>query len=136
MQGVSISINTLVILIVAVLVLLAIASFFMGVFLPESHTISDIDAWNRGCGLWKLSGCSLEERDGERCLPSITIAGYDPNGDGKFDDLAVACVRVFGASTSGMFIDGGGGGTIQLRCRPEVVELCTEKCCGTSPQTE
>ena len=82
------------------------------------------------------SGCSLEERDGERCLPSITIAGYDPNGDGKFDDLAVACVRVFGASTSGMFIDGGGGGTIQLRCRPEVVELCTEKCCGTSPQTE
>jgi len=133
MQGASISIDTLVILIVAVLVLLAIASLFMGTFLPQSRTVSDLEAWNRGCGLWKLSGCGLEERGGTNCIPNITISDYDPNGDGKFDDLAVACVRVFSAPT-GAYIDGGGGGyTTELRCQSNVVELCLKKCCGISP---
>ena len=92
MRGASISINMLIIIIIAVIVLLAVASLFMGSFVPTSGAMSDMDAWNRGCGLWKIRGCSLVNEK----VPKIEIPGYDPDGDGDYDTLGTACQRVFG----------------------------------------
>jgi len=88
----------LIVIIIAVIVLLAVASLFMGSFVPTSGAMSDMDAWNRGCGLWKIRGCSLTTKEGSstKIVPSITIPGYDPNGDGDYDTLGTACQRVFG----------------------------------------
>jgi len=80
----------LVIIIIAVIVLLAVVSLFMGSFVPTSGTMSDMDAWNRGCGFWKIRGCEKGED------ASMTIPGYDPDGNGNDNTLRDACKRLYG----------------------------------------
>ena len=89
MKGISLPINMVVIIAVAVIVLLSLAAFFMGGFVHPTAKMSDTDAWNTGCGMWRMRGCKLADVD------DITILGYDPNGDGKDDSVAVACARAF-----------------------------------------
>ena len=90
MRGASISINMLIVIIIAVIVLLAVASLFMGSFVPTSGTMSDMDAWNRGCGFWKIRGCNKSD-------VTMTIPGYDPDGNGQDNTLKDACERLFGS---------------------------------------
>jgi hypothetical protein len=126
MRGTSLPINMIIILTIAVIVLLAIASFFMGSFTPTSSTMSDIDAWNRGCGLWQIRGCSLTE---DNCMPIINIIGYDINGDGNPDTLGDACMRLYGVNRP----DNKDGS----ECNTDAANYCYEKCCGrsTTPTT-
>jgi len=113
MRGLSLSINILIIVILAVIVLLAVASLFMGSFVPTSSTMSDMDAWNRGCGLWRLRGCTLDNDK----VPKIVIPGYDPDGDGEYDSLGTVYVRLYGGKN------------------PEedktTAEDCHKKCCAS-----
>ena len=88
-KGISLPINMVVIIAVAVIVLLSLAAFFMSGFIHPTAKMSDTDAWNTGCGMWRMRGCKLADVD------DITILGYDPDGDGEDDSLAVACARAF-----------------------------------------
>jgi hypothetical protein len=89
--------------------------------------MTDTDAWNTGCGMWRMRGCKLSD------VNNITILGYDPTGDGKDDTVAVACHRVFGYSLG----DENTEGTAMYECEgvpPEDCEAtdnpCWVKCCG------
>ena len=94
MKGISLPVNMVVVIAVAVIVLLSLAAFFMSGFVHPTTKMSDTDAWNTGCGVWRMRGCKIED------VTKIKIAGYDTNGDGVDDSLAVACQRVFGYSQS------------------------------------
>jgi len=88
MKGISLPINMIVIIAISVIVLLAIAAFFMGGFLRGSVTISDQQALSDGCGIWKNRGCVPDE--------NFNITGYDWNLDNQTDDLFDACLRILG----------------------------------------
>ena len=90
MRGISLPVNVIVIIAIGVIVLLAGIAFFMGGFMPAAGSISDTEAWSRGCGMWKLKGCRKADFD------TITIPGYDPFGTGSWANLSVACSRTFG----------------------------------------
>jgi len=91
MKGISLPINMIVIIAISVIVLLAIAAFFMGGFIGGSTTISDQSALSSGCGTWKNRGCAPNE--------NFKIVGYDWNLDNQTDYLSDACFRVLGDSS-------------------------------------
>ena len=87
-KGVSLPINMIIILAIAVIVLLSVVAFYTGGLTSSTTSISDADAWNRGCGIWKLRGCN--ETD------DFQISGYDFDGDGTADKLSDACRNYLG----------------------------------------
>ena len=127
MKGISLPINMVVIIAVAVIVLLSLAAFFMSGFVQPTAKMSDTDAWNTGCGMWRMRGCKLADVD------DITILGYDPNGDGKDDSVAVACARAFNYplgddTTKGTALYGSKSGVTQSISAKD--NPCWVKCCG------
>ncbi|MEM7826665.1 MAG: hypothetical protein QXQ40_00375 [Candidatus Aenigmatarchaeota archaeon] len=102
-KGISLPVNMIVILAIAAIVLLAVGAFFLSGWFGPGKTISDFEAWTRGCSIWMTKGC-IEDQ-----INSITIIGYDPDGNGSPNNLAEACFRHFGYTSS---------------------RDCWEKCCG------
>lgn len=92
MKALSLPVNMIVIMAVAIVVLLAAVTFFSGV-IPIMGTISDYDALNRGCAIWKERGCEVAD------IINIKISGYDPDRKGTAT-LFTACKRVFGSDFS------------------------------------
>jgi len=88
MKAVSLSISMVVTIIIAVIVLFTLSAFFISGFTKSGGTVSDADAFNEGCGLWKMHGCEKGNAD------DIEISGYDPDGDGSDNSLDDACDRL------------------------------------------
>ncbi len=74
MKGVSIPINTLVMLAVAIIVLLASVAWFMGAFGPAARESSLRQAFHNACDQWALTNC-----DGD-VPPSVCKAYVDFTG--------------------------------------------------------
>ena len=92
MKGISLPVNTVIVISVAVLVLGLISMFFSSSTGTSTRAISHADAWNRGCSQANARGCLVNDFGG---LSGIIIAGYDPNGDGVNDYLWIACKNFF-----------------------------------------
>jgi len=77
MKGVSIPINTLVMLAVAIIVLLAAVAWFMGAFAPTATESSLKQRFDSSCMTWSMSNCggmppgkvcdAYEDLTGEGC---------------------------------------------------------------------
>ncbi len=126
MKGMSLPINVVVIIVIAVLVMLAVAAFFSGGFTQSRSTISDADALNKGCAVWRAKGC--EQGTGGNRIPFILIDKYDPNGNGIDKDdvswnndgtLREACKRVLFNNQEPFKI-----------LEDEMVNTCFRYCCG------
>jgi len=61
MKGVSLPVNTIVVIALAVLVLLAVATWFVIEMGKHSQTIECEDVWNKACIQWKVSNCNQTE---------------------------------------------------------------------------
>lgn len=97
MKGISLPINMIVIIALAVIVLLAVTAAFMGGFGPGTKTISHQQAWYIGCNMAKLRGCSTELfNTGSGKI--ITIPNYDPDGDGSDNNILDACSKAIGVN--------------------------------------
>jgi len=125
MKGISLPINLIVVIALAVIVLLGVAAFFMGGFTAGTVRMTDTQAWNDGCATWRMRGCKLSDVD------DIKIQNYDPDGDGEPDSLAVACSRVFGyplgdaTTPNSAYYGSEGGEGYNATLNP-----CWAKCCG------
>ncbi len=89
MKGLSLPINLIVILVIALLVMLAGAAFFAGGFGSGASTMSDSAALQKGCGMWISRGCKNTEIASE-----IQIEGYYPDGSETKGTLETACTKV------------------------------------------
>ena len=85
MKVISLPINFIVILAVAIIVLVVAVTLIL--HSTDIVYIDDLKAWTQGCGVWKQRGCS------ENDINNIIIANYDPNKDGVPDNLMTACQR-------------------------------------------
>jgi hypothetical protein len=95
MKGMSLPINLVVIIAIAILVLLALAAFFASGFGGGTASISDAQALNKGCGIWKSRGCAGADSGGVYTeLETITIPGYVDPSSGEQKSLGEACVAV------------------------------------------
>lgn len=130
-KGISLPVNTIIILIIAALVLGIIAVFFTSYSGKATASISHAAAWAEGCKNAKALGCKTDYF--WLTAESLVIKGYDPNGDDtvvctdpvqsqcKDDSLASACNNFFGYSVD---IITGGPPLAKLQ------EDCRKKCCG------
>lgn len=76
-KGMELPINTLVVVAIAVIVILAIAAFFMGGFGGSSKGIQNMQAFKNSCSGWTQTGCAGTE-------PSDVLSTYQvwqPNVD-------------------------------------------------------
>ena len=92
MKGQNLPINTMVLLLVAVIVLLGAIMLFGGIWGDSSSQISLMAAKENGCSIWISSGCD------EYYISSIKVK-YDADGDGKITDadtLDVLLEKKFG----------------------------------------
>jgi hypothetical protein len=79
MRGIELPINTIIIVVLAILVLAAVAGLFGGSFTPGSGTITVEGAKNNACQKLLSMGCSGVS------LGSITVKDFDANKDGKLN---------------------------------------------------
>ena len=96
-KGISLPVEMIVIIALAVIVLLAIGAFFAGGILNPTTQSADVNAWASGCGMMKLRGCILTDFTAN--LDTLTVAGYDVNKDGVDESAFTACKRATGYST-------------------------------------
>ncbi len=76
-KGISLPINMVVILAIAVLVLVVVAAFFVLQAGGSQQSINDQRAWSEGCALAISRGCnSAEFKEG-----GLKIPNYDPDGN-------------------------------------------------------
>ena len=94
-KGISLPVEMIVIIALAVIVLLAAGAFFAINFIPGQATTEDFSAWERGCSIWKLRGCSSNINPSE-----IIVTGYDYNKDNKDDSALDACKRALSTSNA------------------------------------
>jgi len=88
LKGISLPVNFIVILAVAVVVMLIVVILMTGVITPLP--VNDVQAWTIGCERLIQRGCRADD------VRNIVITGYDPNGDGQWDNLLTACQRRLG----------------------------------------
>lgn len=94
MKGISLPVETIVIIAVVILVLVVIAAFFI-LNIGKSQTgIGDEDARGRGCVDPRLTCKATTDPEKSSMMDNVKISGYDPDGDGKFDSLLKACTRI------------------------------------------
>ncbi len=97
-KGISLPVEMIVIIALAVIVLLAAGAFFIAGWLPGQVSTIDTQAWSNGCGMVKLRGCTSASD------MNLKITNYDPGKDGNDDSVFDACKRaVGGTSTSDCF---------------------------------
>ena len=119
MKALSLPVNMVVIIVIAVAVLLSISAFFLGGFGMSKGTISDTDALNIGCAKWRALG-GKRKPNPNIIIPDIKINGYDKDADGDEDvDLRDACINVL---NSGDFDNN----------MLELGKRCQTYCCGYS----
>ncbi len=92
-KGVSLPVNAVIIIILAVLVFAALGLFFSGNYTQGTNTIAVEKAYSDGCNvLFYTYSCNKEPKD-------VTIKGFNPDNDpGKAntgDSLARACELKF-----------------------------------------
>jgi hypothetical protein len=75
-KGVSIPINTLVMLAVAIIVLLAAVAWFMGAFAPTAQESSLKQKFDSSCMTWTMNNCN-ETMDGDDDVPESTCGAYN-----------------------------------------------------------
>jgi len=78
------------IIVITVIILLAVVIYLSMPIKVAPAPINDMDAWNKGCNIWKTRGCKLSD------VNEIKIPEYDWNNDGTYDTIAIACSRAFG----------------------------------------
>ncbi|MFH0929453.1 MAG: hypothetical protein V1818_03800 [Candidatus Aenigmatarchaeota archaeon] len=88
------SINAVIIIIIAMIVLLAIGSLFTGVWSPQKRGIQVEMAKNNACRMLSLSNCETE-------LDKIKIKDFDVDNDGVVgndddDTLKLLCSSYYG----------------------------------------
>ncbi len=91
MKGLSLPINLIVILAIAVMILVIVSAWFVGVFTTQQLTAADEDAFRSGCQRLRLDySCAVSPT-------TITISGYRPfaNSPAEGDTLLTACIRKF-----------------------------------------
>ncbi len=88
-KGIELPINTLVVVAIAVIILLAVAAFFMGVWTPSAGGMQALAAKNRACGQLMNIGCNdATESD----MRSINFDfDYDNSGTTADDNLYGYC---------------------------------------------
>ena len=110
MKAMSLPINMIVIIALAVIVLLGVSAFFMGSFGPGSQSVSATNAWNAGCGMAKMRGCDTALFG---TTNGLTITGYK-DSNGNIYTLNEACNAVYGTTDA---------------------TACQNYCCGTTTST-
>lgn len=91
MKGLSLPINLIVILAIAVMILVIVSAWFVGVFTTQQLTAADEDAFRSGCQRLRLDySCAVSPTE-------IKIRGYRPyaNSLAEGDTLLTACIRKF-----------------------------------------
>ncbi len=85
-KGVSLPINMIIIMIIAVLALLVIIAFFMPGWFGQTGSIDVETAFNRGCNtLATLRGCDAD------AVEDIIIPGFDHDRNNEDDSLLEVC---------------------------------------------
>ncbi|MBI4017582.1 MAG: hypothetical protein HY366_01405 [Candidatus Aenigmarchaeota archaeon] len=74
-KGVEITTNTLVILVIAIIVLLAVIAIFTGVWSPGTKTTQGLGDFNSACASYAASGCCASEPPPARCAEAPTGGG-------------------------------------------------------------
>ncbi|TRZ54959.1 hypothetical protein D4Q76_01360 [archaeon] len=104
-KGMELPINTLVVVAIAVIVILAIAAFFMGGFGGSSKDIQNRQAFMNTCSGWVQTGCNNADYDSsiEQSFkvwqPNVDLDS-PPTGQSKIDYLASKC-GCYGSGTGG-----------------------------------
>ena len=84
MKGISLPINAIVIVAIAVLVLVVIAAFFSGMLIPSSLEIQRETAVNKACQTWRLSfDCDPDN------IEDATVAHTEPSDPSRTDPYNV-----------------------------------------------
>lgn len=89
-KGISLPVEMIVIIALAVIVLLAAGAFFIGGIGPNQGQVTDVTAWQRACGTLKLRGCSATVFAD---LNTMVVQGYDPDKNGVDNSALDACRR-------------------------------------------
>lgn len=105
-KGMELPINTLVVVAIAVIVILAIAAFFMGGFGGSSKDVQNRQNFLNSCSAWTQSGCNNDDYN-----PSIKDAFlvWQPTQKEQLDDKTETEQKDYLASKCGCF--GAGTGT-------------------------
>ena len=135
MKGISLPINTIVIISIAALVLVVLTTVFTNIFGTGITTISDQDAWSRGCATAIARGCNtLADFQQAGSDTGLYIPGYDPYGnDPKDPNTGVSiCTQ---AEVSDGSTDTCDDDTIYMACQKiygtSTAEYCKTRCCGS-----
>lgn len=96
MKALSMPVEMIVVIALAVIVLLAAAAFFVLGWGPQSGAISDSSAWQKACGQAKQRGCLLADFTATAAGEPIIVPEYDVNKDGTPEGILTACSRNFG----------------------------------------
>jgi hypothetical protein len=84
MKGISLPINAIVIVAIAVLVLVVIAAFFSGMLIPSSLEIQRESALNKACNIWRTSyNCDPDK------MNEVTVAHTEPSEPSRTDPYSV-----------------------------------------------
>lgn len=132
-KGISLPINMIVILAVAVLVLVVVAAFFVVQTGGSQQTISDQTAWAGGCSTAISQGCSESafRSPNDPNGGGLYIARYDPNGDDPRD----SATKASRCSHATLTTEGCDDDTLLTACeRTQGIRgsaACRAKCCGS-----
>ena len=129
-KGISLPINMVVILAIAVLVLVVVAAFFVLQLGGSQTTINDQTAWSTGCSTAIARGCSVSAFQ-EPPEGGLYIPRYDPNGNDPKNPTTKAST----CSDSTLSSEGCGDDTLRTACEKTQgvrgSEACRAKCCGS-----
>ena len=106
MKGMSISVNLVIMILIAVLVLAAVLSFFLIANDDNTTIITNSLALERGCGFLRANGCVETSKN---MINSKTIPGFTI--DGKPGKIVDACRNSLGSSS-------------------DIVDVCYNFCCS------
>lgn len=91
MRGLELPVNTLIVIVLAIIVLVAVIAFFMGAWRPGVSGIEMENAKNSGCQAFVSAGC--DDRD-----LNIIIVNYDVDGNGAKDDSLLRLCEHYGCT--------------------------------------
>jgi flagellar basal body-associated protein FliL len=109
LKGVSLPINALVVIVLALIILIAILALFFGIWPSGSQSIGLEGAKNNACNMLLSFGCNEDtsnivvnnfdaDKDGE-LDPEIGFDWNDPTNVNNHDNLAALCYNYFAISS-------------------------------------